>query len=270
MDATPRLHDQYARWYKKSFVPKSPTVQKIKQTPVRLVFQDAAHLLPFSQWAGDSLVRDYGINEKKITVIPPGLDLDFWSRARTGNMRRKHEGESTRILFVGGEFMRKGGDLLLRVAGREEFSQCEFHFVTQSFRGAIGKNVFVYDNLPANSEKLLDLYRTADIFALPTRSDFYSLVSLEAMAMNLPVVATPVGGIGEIIEEGKSGFLIPTDDEDALAHRLRTLAASEGMRRQFGEFGRRIVEERFDLRMNAERTVEFMKKAAQSSRGRYV
>ena len=64
-----------------------------------------------------------------------------------------------------------------------------------------------YRNVAPNSEALLKLYRAADIFALPTRADCYSLVCMEALASGLPIVATKVGGIPDILRDGKTGHL---------------------------------------------------------------
>ena len=71
--------------------------------------------------------------------------------------------------------------------------------------------------------------------------------SLEAMAMGIPVVANPAGGTIEQVEPGVNGFLVPIDDPDALAHRVRYLLTNPKVRERFGEAGRKIASERFSM-----------------------
>jgi glycosyltransferase involved in cell wall biosynthesis len=87
----------------------------------------------------------------------------------------------------------------------------------------------------------------ADVFVLSSRSEGLPLAILEAMAAGLPVVATAVGGIPELVADGETGLLVPPGDADALAGALRRLVADPGLRRRLGEAARARVEERFSL-----------------------
>ena len=71
------------------------------------------------------------------------------------------------------------------------------------------------------------------------------MVILEAMASKVPVVASAVGGIPEMIQEGKSGFLVPAKEPASLAKKLSVLIADKGLRESMGETARRQVEETF-------------------------
>jgi hypothetical protein len=82
------------------------------------------------------------------------------------------------------------------------------------------------------------------------------------MAMELPVITTTVGGIPEIVSEGASGFLVPPDDETALAHRLRMLITDRNLRVRLGKQGRRIVEEHFNLKKATQTIIDHLKRAA--------
>jgi len=94
---------------------------------------------------------------------------------------------------------------------------------------------------------------------LPTRADTYSWATLEAMAMGLPVIVSEVGGIGDIVIEGKTGFLVRPDDLDALTRRLQTLVEDPRGRREMGMRGRRRVEEQFDLARSTETVMTLLK-----------
>ncbi len=272
VDVTPTLLDSLGSWYGLRPPSRRSLIEKLKHKLTRAVYLDAAYLLPWSNWVRDSLVADYGIEEKKIKVLSPGVNLQKWTRPEGSRVGRPQDGlasegaqEKIKVLFVGQEFQRKGGDLLLKVAERQEFQNFEFHFVTNNFSGSHGENVFVHPNVQPNSDALIALYCEADLLVLPTRADTYGLVLLEAMAMGLPVLATRVGGIGELVTDGVNGYTIPVDDEEALAERLRLLKNAE-LRLRLGQHGRQLAESRFNLRTTADAIVGCLKEAADRKR----
>src|SRR5687768_4892209 len=85
----------------------------------------------------------------------------------------------------------------------------------------------------------------ADVFALPSWTEGFPLVVLEAMALGRPVVATAVGGTPELVADGETGLLVPPRDVAALTASLKRVLDDEGLRRRLGEAGRRRVAERF-------------------------
>lgn len=104
---------------------------------------------------------------------------------------------------------------------------------------------------PADSARVLALLREADLFCLPARvapdgdRDGLPNVLLEALSQRLAVVATPVGAIGELIEDGRTGLLVPPEDPDALAAAIADLAQDPERRRELGDAGRARVERDF-------------------------
>lgn len=262
IDTTPRLLDRYGDWYKTRGSSRANPIEAAKHNHLKRMYARASYVLPWSEWAKNSLIEDYEIDERRLRVVPPGISLRKWHCRPLSGSVRLNRSDAVRILFVGGEFRRKGGDVLVRISQRPEFRDCEFHFVTKSFVGEHPKNVLVHDNFQANTEELITLYETADIFALPTHGDVHSVAALEAMAMGLPVVITNVGAISEIVRHNESGYVAPANDEDTFSDFLLRLVRHPELRLQFGLRGRRIVEVSYDLERTSETIVELMKDAS--------
>jgi glycosyltransferase involved in cell wall biosynthesis len=93
-----------------------------------------------------------------------------------------------------------------------------------------------------------ELLSQADIFVLSSDYEGFGLVVAEAMAAGLPVIATAIGGIPEILEGGRAGILVPPKDVDALAKAIVELARDEKKRAELSDYGRKLVAERFDIR----------------------
>jgi glycosyltransferase involved in cell wall biosynthesis len=96
-----------------------------------------------------------------------------------------------------------------------------------------------------SEEEKRDFFAGLDVFALPSRSDSFGLVLLEAWANRLPNVAYRAGGPAEVVRDGQDGVLVRCGDVDRLAESLGRLAADPGLRRHLGEQGRRRVELEF-------------------------
>jgi glycosyltransferase involved in cell wall biosynthesis len=93
-----------------------------------------------------------------------------------------------------------------------------------------------------------DLLRAADVFVFPSRWEGNPLSVMEAMATGLPVIATAVGGVPELVEDGVSGILIPNEDRDALVAAMQRMVEQPDLRVQMGQAARCRAVERFDIR----------------------
>ena len=100
----------------------------------------------------------------------------------------------------------------------------------------------------------------ADIFALPTYHEGSPNVVREAMACGLPVVATRVGGVPEVVEDGESGILVDKKDVTSLVEAIRALINSPDMRKKMGKRGREIIEDNFTWNKNAKDLREIYEK----------
>lgn len=228
-----------------------------KRRATQKIYAEAAHFFPWNAWVGESLHTDWDVPESKITPISPGVDLTLFQPAP---LKPNRAGDRpVRLLFVGGDFTRKGGDLLLRWARETSVSvPWELHLVT---RDAVpeASGVQVYHGVSNNSPELITLYQSSDVFVLPTRADCYSLVAMEAMACGLPVVISSLGGIPEIVADGETGVLIAPDDYDALAASLDMLVTDAARREAMGAAALVRARTHFDCRVNLGRILDVMK-----------
>jgi len=221
--------------------------------------------IPFTKWAADILERGCAVPKERIHPIHVGLDLKRWASPQP---RSTTAGQRLRILFVGGDFERKGGSLLLRVFQNHFSGVAELHIVSSQAPPSHSADVFVYPGFPAGDDRLVRLYADCDVLAVPTEADLIPWVYMEAMAMGMPCIGTTVGAISEVIEDGVTGLLIPPSDEAALASALRRLIDDPHLRERMGAAGRRKVELEYDAAKNVPRILAAMKSLVDRSQHR--
>jgi len=251
-DSTPVLLAAFSGLY--SVTPPGTFKGRLTARALRLFFSRCQALIPWSRWAAASMIGDYGADPARVHVIPPGVDLKRWSP-----FKATHTTSSDRVqlLFVGGDFERKGGPLLLDIFQKHLQPTCDLHLVT---RAPIEPQpgVSVYRDMAPNDDRLLELYRRCDLLVLPTVADCFSMAAIEAMACALPVVISAIGGIPEIVQDGVSGTLIAPGDGRALLQTLASLTADASLRRRWGTAGRSIAEQRFDGARQSSAVLELM------------
>ncbi|MBV9893821.1 MAG: glycosyltransferase family 4 protein [Chloroflexi bacterium] len=217
--------------------PHSGWRRRSGQLMERALFRNVTLFTPWSNWAADGLQR-LGIPRDRIRVLPPGVDLSQWRPTE----RVQREGP-LRLLFVGGNFERKGGMLLLDVLRGRFAGRCELDVVTRDEVPATpGMRVH---RTEANSPELLRLYAQADLFVLPTRAECFGIATVEALASGLPAIMSDVGGAADIVDHGATGWLIqPT--AASLSQALEEALVDRGRLLEMGRRARAVAEQRFD------------------------
>ncbi|BCX82142.1 L-malate glycosyltransferase [Methylomarinovum caldicuralii] len=190
-------------------------------------------------------------------VIHNPTDLQRFDRGRS--IRRElgiGDGETV-IAFLGQMKQIKGVDLFLDMSRRLSGRRPNLKFLLagrcQSGSGAYSEEALQAEIGGHPDIRYLgrlddpeNLYHSADIIVMPSRWDEpFGLIAIEAGACRKPIVATRVGGIPEIIEDGVTGFLVERDDLEALVSRVQQLIDDPGLRQRMGEAGMRKVEREF-------------------------
>jgi glycosyltransferase involved in cell wall biosynthesis len=129
-----------------------------------------------------------------------------------------------RLVIIGDGMLRSDALRMLREAGADHFAW-----------------------LPGDREDIPEIMRGLDIFVLPSLAEGISNTILEAMASGLPIVATRVGGNPELVDEGKTGALVPPNDPAALAEAISRYLEGPGMMTAHGRAGREKVEGLFSM-----------------------
>ncbi|MBF0522905.1 MAG: glycosyltransferase family 4 protein [Candidatus Omnitrophica bacterium] len=217
----------------------------------RRLFNRVAFFLPVSDWCAQSLIKHFSISPRKIKTIYPCFDLKVWRRDKDYPQKDKFQ-----LLFVGNDFMRKGGDFLLTLYSRYLSGSYVLTIVTNDKdmrkkdlpEGVVLRCEIPHDQMPI-------FFQQTDLFVFPTKRDQLALVLAEALACGLPVMARDVGGISNIVKDRKNGFLMPYDStEEDWAQKINYLHENRSILKRFGDNSRKIAEEKFD-RENFTRTV---------------
>ena len=160
------------------------------------------------------------------------------------------------VLFLGRLDARKSPDVLLR-ASRDVLKRFPETKVIFGGDGEIEKNEALAKELGiadrcefhgwVSGDDREALFERAAVYCLPSKHEGLPMSVLEAMAHGIPTVATAVGGVPQVIEEGVSGFLVDVNDEAALSERLTALLGAPELREELGSNGRDQIMRKFGL-----------------------
>jgi len=239
-----------------------PYPAKITYKPIiaaeQKCFAAAAHIITWSERARNSVINDYGISPTKVTAIPPPAPLDFLTRITP----KQKSGESLpRLLFVGNDFVRKGGEDLLAVFAESFTNRCELDIISNDLVNLPKlPNLRIHRGISPLSPEILKLYEAADIFVMPTHEDCYPMVFIEAMGAGLPSIGTTVMGVPELVQNGVNGLTIKPGDREELRQALLKLIEDPDLRLSMGQAGREIAKQKFDAISNCQQIAEIFAK----------
>jgi starch synthase len=202
----------------------------------RRLYRDALHVFTLGTPAARSVVDFYGVPKERVTVVGAGASFDALPESPRG-------AREPVIVYVGSDWRRKGGDVLIEAFRRvrAELPEARLQIVGTTEPAAepgVELLGFVRER-----ERLADLYAKASVFCLPSRFEPYGLAVVEAMAYELPCVVTSGAALEEIVVDGETGLVVPPEDAGALADALLRLLGDPPYARRLGVSGRSRVEE---------------------------
>jgi colanic acid/amylovoran biosynthesis glycosyltransferase len=238
-------------------------------------FEDAAGFYLREKVARAQFVRaigDYGASQlmrasdpehwPKIEVVRLGVDTGiFTPRPASADTQR------TELLYVGSLAAPKGQLILIAALDRlikEGRTQIHLRLVGDGPMRPHLEHMIAERNLTphvtlegaCNQDRVLEFYREASLFVLPSFAEGVPVVLMEAMAMEIPCIATWIAGVPELIRHGIDGWLIPPGNEHEFAAAIAKLIGDPELRQRLGQAGRARVQEQYELQRNTEHLAE--------------
>ncbi|HJR38728.1 MAG TPA: glycosyltransferase family 4 protein [Nocardioidaceae bacterium] len=205
-------------------------------------------------WTAGHRALSAALGEQRVCLVDNGVDASRYAEPEPPH-------RPPRVLYVGLLTPRKGVLDLIQASRmlREEGVEHELWLLGGTpdegpaaaepvHAAAENHAVLLGTRLP---EEMPDAYAAADVFCLPSWWEAMPLSVLEAMAAGLPVVATDVGDVARVVQEGKTGYVVPKQAPEQLAAALRKLLTDPGLSRRMGQAGRLRAEQHFSSTVTA-------------------
>ncbi|MFX0088275.1 MAG: glycosyltransferase family 4 protein [Candidatus Hodarchaeota archaeon] len=201
----------------------------------------------------EHLIKEFGLNSERITVIPTTVNHDEFVRLSDPLLfKSKYKIDGTIVLYVGRIAGDKGLDILIRAARSVRIKYPDVKFVIvgpdMGFLNQLHKlieNQHLQGSImvtgPLYGEALLQAYSAASMLVLPSSQEVMPLVLLEANAAGLPVIATSIGGVPEIIKHNSNGLLVDYGNVEQLADSILLLLKDRKLGESLGRKGRNMI-----------------------------
>lgn len=210
-------------------------------------------------------IKERGVKDEKISVIHNGIVCNDMSGVVSSEIiRKKYDIPLTSPLIgTAGRLTKSKNQVLLIHAAPavlQEFPDAYFlivgdgnlkeDFVGEAAKLGISSKVI----FTGWQEDIYSFIMAMDVFVMPSQKEGFGIAVLESMACSKPVVATDVGGLGEIVVDGETGFMVPEGDNRMLAEKIVTILKDSALLCKMGERGRSHLEEKFSVETMAEET----------------
>ena len=225
-------------------------------------FADADFTNTHAAWLLGQIRAQYpNLRPEQSLLARTGVDTSYWKPDPTAPMSLSGARHRLNLMTVGRLHASKGHDVLLRavkiladqgvdvglrIAGGGDEEQA-LKALASELR--IENRVTLLGSLP--EDRVMQELRSADLFVMGSLAEPLGVVAMEAMALGIAPIGTAAGGLGEIIDDGENGLLVPPGDPAALAAAVATLAGDEPRRRSLAAAARRKIVETFDSRDGA-------------------
>jgi len=249
------------------------------------IAQQADLLIASTTDEADDLVRSYKADPEHIYVVPPGIDLATFQPLDRAEARRKIGYDAGRLLLFVGRLERlKGVDVAIKALALlrdREHDDLRLIVLGEDVRDgeesekerlkAVATSLGVRDRVDflgsVAHHELPYFYAAADAVVMPSYSESFGLVALEAQACGRPVVASGVSGLRSVVRDEVSGYLIEGHDPALYAERIGRLLADPELAQQMGLRGR-LLAQRFSWTRTADRLEELFEHVIESRQAR--
>jgi len=192
-------------------------------------------------------LQELGLERSQMAPIVNGVDTTYFAPPE-----EKEALPFVKAVFVGRLTTQKGVDVLLRawaqLAEPRELILVGDGAERPSLEALASELKLDHVTFTGSTNDVRSYLQQADLFVLPSRSEGIPNALLEAMACGLPVVASAVGGIPDVVQDGESGLLVPSEDVPALAAAIRRLLADSDLRHKMGQKARQRVVSDYSLK----------------------
>lgn len=219
-----------------------------------------------------TVLRRLGISAEKLHVLGNGIDLDRFDPAARGLSRQKVraqlniEPEEVVVGLVGRLVAEKGYREVFAAAAELRERQPNIHFLVVGPADTDKTDAISPQELECASnaygvtflgmrDDVEDLYLAMDLYVLASHREGFPRSAMEAAAMGLPIVATNIRGCRQVVDDGRTGLLVPVRDPTALARAVEALAVDPDRRREMGQAARTKAVSEFDDRRQIETTL---------------
>ena len=208
----------------------------------RRVMDDAAAILCVGQRERELTQERYP--NKRVLHLPNGVDLAKFEKGDGSGFRRKYDIPDDRFLAAtvaridpqkNQKLAVKALDRLVKTSDSNTHLLLIGHVTNEGYRAELNElikqsgcenRVTLITGLDPSSNDLINAYHAADLFVLPSNHEPFGIVILEAWAAGLPVVATDVGGVSSLVDDGNDGILVQSKDDESLARVIGDLERS--------------------------------------------
>ncbi len=260
------IFSQEHAWEVGSMRKKNPLKRNLIYLRNKLTCWPLDRVVPVSDYVKRCVLESRGIREKRIRLIYNGIDLGKYEMSGCeGTVGRNGNGDIRYVSTISWINPVKGLRYFLDACQRMGTVEPTLRFLFVTYGGSddtyreqarglgISDKVIFLQHIN-DTERI---YNLSSVFVCPsTCQEAFGAVIAEAMACGVPVVATKVGGIPEIVVDGKTGMLVDPKDADAIAKACLTILKDTKLRENMGNAGRRRVEDLFDQKRMVKETIE--------------
>ena len=245
-------------WAKKNGSIKDKIILSIKEKRAEDCFKNSKMILPFSNHLSQIVSERYP--DKKIKVFHDGLEIKDWYKDEPMNFKHPCVG-----LLQNASIWKKAQEMISLKSILEKFPNITFYWAGDGiYRQKILDVLEKYENFKwlGNLEypnKVRKFLSSIDIYLLLSGYDTFGMTIIEAEIMQVPVIATNVGGTSEAMINGKTGYLVNQGDIKEIERKINLLLNDQNLAKQIGNDGRKFVIENFSWDITVKEFIENMK-----------